>query len=125
MPKPKKEPADRAEIPALDPQQPLPVKLIQDPPVNPYEGKFPREGDPIEKRKYHFSYNQQPGTPLEFTKGRTVLKGNGRPGTVHESYCLEDDSEYELPVDVAKHLNSLKYHEGGRPRPRCTLVEVD
>ncbi len=108
----------------LDPSQPIPVKVVNPPQESPWAGKYPHIDDPIEKRIYHFTYNQNPGTPLEFTKGRSVLKRNGMPGTVHEDYCLEDDNDYELPTDVAKHLNSLIYYEEGRKRPRCTCVEV-
>lgn len=129
MARPRKNPEDRLEpSPAaqLSPLQsgPIPVQVMNPPASNPFEGKYPREDEPIEKRNYLVTYLQNPGTPLEFTKGRSVLKKNGLPGVVHEKFCLEDGMEYELPVDVAKHLNSLIYHEEGRTRPRCTCVEV-
>jgi len=120
-----------AEPPAVEPTPPspemtgpIPVRVVPNEMSNPWAGKYPRWDEPIEKRRYRFTYNQNPGTPLEFTKGRSILKANGTPGTVHESYVLEDDQEYDLPVDVAKHLNSLIYYEEGRRRPRCTCVEV-
>lgn len=111
-------------IPPVAPA-PIPVTVVKEAPQNPYIGKFPKEGDPVEIRKYHFTYNQQPGTNLEFTKGRTVLKANGLPGTVHEKYNLHDDTIVELPRDVALFLNGLVYFEQGARRPRCTCNEVE
>lgn len=123
MPRPKKE--EKEMQTPVDVTQPIPVQVVQPRVENPWLGKFPMEDDPIAKRKYRFTYNQSPGTPLEFTKGRTVLKkGTGRPGTIHEKYCLEDGRDYELPDDVAEHLNSLTYAEMGQIRPRCTCVPV-
>jgi len=125
MPRPKKNPEDRSESMPVDVTQPIPVQVVQPQMENPWAGKYPMEDDPVSKRTYRFTYNQQPGTPLEFTKGRTVLKkGTGRPGTVYEKYCLEDGNEYELPTDVAEHLMSLTYFEQGQARPRCTCVPV-
>jgi hypothetical protein len=124
MGRPKKNPEDRIDT-QLDPSMPIPVTVVANQTSNPHAGKYPSIDDPIEKRRYKFVYNQNPGTPLEFTKGRSVLKRNGLPGIVFESFCLEDDNEYELPVDVAKHLNGLVYSEQGAMRPRCTCIEVD
>lgn len=124
MGRPRKDPDDRLET-QLDPQQPIPVTVVPGNGPNPWLDKYPRESDPVEKRKYKFTYNQSPGMPLEFTYGRSVVKGNGKPGTFHESFCFEDGFEYEIPVDVAKHLNKLVYSEQGTTRPRCTCVEVD
>lgn len=108
----------------FDPAQPIPVQVMNQGPKSPWEGKYPSIDDPIEKREYRFIYNQNPGTPLEFTKNRSVLNKAGRPTLIPESYCLEDDNVYELPIDVAKHLNSKTYFEEGVLRPRCSCVEV-
>ena len=129
MARPRKNPEDRLEpSPAaqLAPLQsgPIPVQVMNPPAANPFEGKYPKEDEPIEKRRYLFTYNQNPGTPMEFTKGRSVLKKNGMPGLVFEKFCLEDGQEYELPVDVVKDINKLMYHEEGMQRPRCSCVEV-
>lgn len=106
--------------------EPVPVKVVREaPPPNPDYGKFPVEGDPLPTKKYTFTYNQQPGTPLEFTKGITVLcKGTGRRKTQHLKYKIEDGEEIELPEEVANFLMKLTYFEEGRSRPRCSLVPV-
>lgn len=126
MPRPKKNTEEREPMQSpVDVTQPIPVQVVHPPVENPWAGKYPMEDDPVEMRKYAFTYNQNPGTPLEFTKGRTVLKkGTGRPGTIFEKYCLEDGNEYELPVDVAEHLMGLFYFEQGQRRPRCTCVPI-
>lgn len=108
-----------------EPKLPLEVKLVApDAPKNPYVGKFPRWDEEVPKRLIKFSYLQQPGTNIEFDKGRTVIKADGRPGNVNEHYDLKDGEEYELPVDVIKHLNNLIYLDAGHKKPRCMCVEV-
>lgn len=90
----------------------------------PPKSHHPHIDDPVEKRKYKFTNVQNPGAHVEFSKGRTVIGRNGQQRTVTESFCLEDGLEYEIPVDVAKHLNSKSYKEKDQVRPRVSLVEV-
>ena len=104
---------------------PIPVRVVSEARPNPYIGKFPSIDDEIETRRYRFTYNQNPGMPVEFTKGRTVIKKNGLLGTVFEKYKFMDGEEYDIPVDVAKHLNKVVYFEAGQKRTRCSCVEVD
>lgn len=105
-------------------KQPLEVQLVPTAKPNPYEGKFPRwnELDTVEKMRVKFNYVQQPGMKLEFSKGRTVIKNNGRLGTHFEKYEMDDGDVLELPTDVVEHLNSLVYPEAGQMKPRFMLT---
>jgi len=105
-------------------KEPLEVSLVRKPEKNPYEGKFPywNEVDSVPKMKVKFHHVQQPNMLIEFTKGRTVIKANGRLGTIHERYKIDDGEVLELPNDVVEHLNSLVYPEGGQMKPRFMLV---
>ena len=105
-------------------KEPLEVKLVPSEAKNPYEGKFPRwdQLDTIPKMRVKFNHVQQPNMVLEFTKGRTVVKNNGRLGTIHEQYVINDGEIVELPEDVVEHLNSLMYPEGGQMKPRFMLT---
>ena len=93
---------------------------------HPYEGIHPweREVKDLPKIEVEFNHIQQPGVKIEFTKGRTVIKNNGRLGTIHETYTIEDGERIELTQDVINHLNKLTYPEAGRVKPRfiCTPV---
>jgi hypothetical protein len=105
--------------------EPVPVKIVPEQRVNPDIGKFPIEGQPRPTKKYRFTYNQQPGTPMEFTRGLTCLsKGTGRRKNEFFKYKIEDGDDVELPVEIAEFLMGLTYFEDGRSRPRCTLVPI-
>lgn len=108
-------------------KDPIEVKILPgDPRPNPHEGKFPYESEVpnLPKKKIKFNYLQQPGSTLEFTKGRTVIKNTGRLGTVYEDYEIKDGEFVELTQDVIDHLNSLVYPEAGQMKPRfmCTAA---
>ncbi len=116
---------DSTSLLSPDPHAAIPVKVVPDERPNPYLGKYPMEGEPLPKKRYRFTYNQQPGTPMEFTRGITVLsKGTGRPKTEFHKFKIEDGEEVELPVEIAEFLMGLNYFEDGRSRPRCTLAPV-
>lgn len=100
------------------------MKSAQPQRSGPYEGRFPSIDDEIETRRYRFVNNQSSGTPVEFSKGRTVIGKNGRLTTVWERFNWEDGKEYDVPVDVAKHVNNKTYSEKGQIRNRASLVEV-
>lgn len=104
---------------------PVPVRVVQEQRKNPDIGVIPFEGEARPSRKYRFTYNQQPGTPIEFTKGLLCLsRGTGRRKNEFIDYKIEDGEEVELPEEVAEHLMGLSYFEDGRSRPRCTLIPV-
>lgn len=90
------------------------------------EPQFPLEKDVpnLPKIKVKFNHVQSPGMDVEFTKGRTVMKNNGRLGTIYESYHIRDGEEVELTHDVAKHLSELTYPEAGQKKPRFILSQV-
>lgn len=105
--------------------EPVPVKVVRPIAPNPDIGKFPWADEELPTRRYQFVYNQQPGTPIEFTQGITVLsRQTGKRQTKHLKYKIEDGDEVELPEEVATHLMKLTYQEEGRVRPRCTLIPV-
>ena len=106
-------------------QAPVPVQVMREKVVNPDIGVIPFEGDPLPSRRYRFQYNQQPGTPIEFTRGVTMLcKGTHRRKNVFFQYKIEDGEEIELPNQIAEFLMGLTYLEDGRTRARCTLIPV-
>lgn len=107
-------------------QEVLSVKLVQEEKRNPNLDKYPleRDLDKRPKRRYKFSHLQQPGTEFECTPGVTVVKNNGKLGTVHEKYKIMDGDELDLPVDIVERWRSLMYLEEGRKRPRFHFEEV-
>jgi hypothetical protein len=103
------------------------TKTVEKPSKRPptqHEGKFQWWDEEVVKKKYKFTYLQQPGSDISFTKGRTVIKANGRTGTVHENFTFQDGEEYEMYEDLAAHLNKLTYLDGGHAKPRCMVMPV-
>lgn len=122
MSRPKKE----ESLGLLDQPQPIKVEILEKEKPNPNEGKFPKwnEVDQRPKKRYVFSYLQQPGSVHEATPGVTVIKNNGKTGTHYEKYRIEDGEEVELPVDIVERWRPLTYFHEGKPRPRFSFVEV-
>lgn len=94
--------------------------------TNPHEGEHPHVRDlaKIPKVKKKFHYIQEPGGVLEFTRGVTVVKNNGKLGTVYEKYKMTDGEEVEIPPYIATWLSSIFYPDKDQKRPRFLLTDV-
>lgn len=101
--------------------------------------RIPYWDEQPEKRMYKFIYNEQPDTSCSFTMGVLYVDKFGQIKNRDEKYTYSDGEVYEMPVYVAKHLNSKtvpdpKYkempdgtikHVKNAVRPRFTCIEVD
>jgi len=105
--------------------EPVPVRMVQEHRPNPDIGKFPFDDEELPSRRYRFTYNQQPGTPMEFTRGVTVLdRRTGRRKTRYYDFAIDDGEDVEIPTEIAEFMMGLMYFDEGRTRPRCTLVPI-
>lgn len=124
MARPKKV-VEESMVEMTTPAQPIPVRVVSEAPKNPNLGKFPNEDDKLDEKVYRFTYFQSPGGCLEFSRGITVLKKNGKLGTKMFKYALEDGNVYRIPVMIAKFLNGLTYDDRRQTRQRCLCAEVE